>query len=147
MKTKTIIPLVSLALGIVWIVYGLSHYGFWHHVKGPLAGFVPTILAFVLVAVSIIGLIQSFKEKEEPDRLESWTIVLASGIIFFLVFIFGMIISLMVFVLVWTKFYEKSSWKDTIIVLIISFGIIYGVFTVWLMVPFPNGIIIDAILG
>ena len=146
-KVNTIIPLVSLAVGIFWIYYGLSNHGFWHPVRGPVAGFVPTILSCVLVVVSVLGLLQSFKEKDNPDRMENWSIVLAAVIAFSLVFIFGMIISLMAFVLVWTKFYEKASWKNTVIVLVISFGIIYGVFVVWLMVPFPNGIILDAILG
>ena len=147
MKVRTLIPLVSLVFSVFWIFYGLSNYGFWHPVKGPVAGFVPTILACVLAVVSVLGLLRSFKEKESPDRLENWTIVLAGGIIFSLTFIFGMVVSLMAFVFVWTRFYEKTNWKDTIIVLLISFGIIYGVFVVWLMVPFPQGIIIDAILG
>ena len=147
MKMKTIIPLVSLALGSFWIYYGLTRHGFWHLVRGPVAGFVPTLIAGTLVVVSILGMIQSFREKAEPDRMENWVIVLASGIVFFLVFLFGMMISLLAFVFVWLKFYEKTSWKDTGIVLAISFAIMFGVFVLWLGVPFPRGIVIDAVLG
>jgi len=147
MKTKMIIPLVSLALGVVWIIYGLSHHGFWHPVKGPVVGFVPILVAAMLVVISIAGLIQSFKEKDEPGRMENWTIVLAAAAVFSLTFLFGLIVSLMAFVFVWLKIYEKASWKHTITVLIIAFGIVFGAFVVWLRVPFPRGIIVEAILG
>ena len=146
-KMKMFIPLVSLGLGIFWIYYGLSNYGFWHPVKGPVMGFVPTLIASVLVLLSILGLIKSFKEKDEADRPENWLIVLVACIVFSMVFIFGMLFSLMAFVFVWLKLYEKVNWKNTVIVLLISFAIIYGVFIRWLRVPFPNGIIINAILG
>ena len=146
-KVKTIIPLVSLAVGIVWIYYSLSEYGFWHPTKGPVVGFVPTLIAGVLVVVSILGVFQSFKGKDQPDRLENWAIFLAACIVFSFVFLLGMIISLLVFVFVWLKFYEKTGWKDTIIVLVISFAITYGVFAVWLKVPFPRGVIPNIIFG
>ena len=147
MKTKTLIPLITAVLGVFWVIYGLSHHGFWHQIKGPMPGFVPTLAATVLAVVSIVGVIQSLKEKEEPDRMENWTIVLAAAIVFSLVFIFGMIISLMAFVVIWLRFYEKASWKHTIIVLTIAFSIVFGAFVLWLKVPFPKGIILDAILG
>ena len=147
MKTKTIIPLFTLALGVFWLIYGLANHGFWHPVRGPITGFVPILVSIPLIPVSIFGLIRSFKEKDSPEPLESWTIVLAAGLAFFLVFIFGMIIALMIFAFVWIRIYEKASWKQTIISLIVTFGILFGVFGHWLMVPFPNGIILDAILN
>ena len=147
MKTKTIVPLVSLALGVIWVFYGLANHGFWHPVRGPVAGFVPILVAATLAAISIIGLIQSFKEKDEPDRIENWTIVLAAASVLVMTFLFGMIVSLMAFVFVWLKIYEKASWKHTITIMVIAFSIVFGAFVVWLRVPFPKGIIIEAILG
>jgi len=147
MKTKTLIPLFTAALGVFWVIYGLSHHGFWHPVRGPMPGFVPTLVAAVLAVISIVGVIQSLKEKHEPDRMENWTIVLAAAIVFSLVFLFGMILSLMAFVVIWLRFYEKASWKHTILVLIIAFSIVFGAFVLWLGVPFPKGVILDAILG
>ena len=148
-KTKTLIPLLSALLGGFWVYYGLTHpdHGFWHPVKGPLAGFVPTLVAGTLVVIGIAGVIRSLKEKDEPSHRESWTIVLAASILFSLVFIFGMIVTLMAFVLVWLRLYEKMSWKHTIIVLIIAFAIVFGAFVTWLGVPFPKGLIFDAIMG
>ena len=147
LKRKTLIPVCSAVLAVIWIYVGLAHHGFWDKLKGPLPGFVPSLMAGLMLFASIIGIVQSFKEKEEADRLENWVIVLASAMVIALVFLIGMIPSLMLFVFVWLRYYEKTNWKQTITVLIISFGIAYGVFVLWLDVPFPIGFIMNMITG
>ena len=147
MKTKTIIPFVTLVLGVFWVIYGLANYGFWHPVRGPITGFVPILIAIPLVPVSFIGLLQSLKEEAAPDSLENWTIVLGAALTVFLIFIIGMLAALMIFVFVWTKIYEKTTWRQTIICLVVIFGIIYGAFMTWLQVPLPMGLIMEAIIG
>ena len=146
MRIKTLIPLGSTVVGIFWVSYGLMRHGFWDELKGPLPGFVPVLMASLLTLASVLGLIQSFREKENPEVKESWTIVLAAVLVFACVFLVGMIPSLLIFVFVWLKFYEKAGWKDTLIVVIISFAITFGVFVVWLGVPFPNGVLVDTLM-
>lgn len=147
LKEKTIIPLFTMLVGVFWVIYGVANHGFWHPVRGPITGFIPILVAIPLIPVSFFALINSLKEKDSPEPLESWSIALAAGLTFCLVFIVGMIVALMAFVFVWVKIYEKSSWKQTIISLIVAFGVIYGVFGYWLQVPFPNGIILDTIMN
>jgi hypothetical protein len=146
-KTATLIPVCTGLLAALWIVYGLTRHGFWDSLKGPMPGFVPVLMATLMLALSVLGVIGSLKAKSKPDRRENWTILLASGIAFGLVFLIGMIPALMVFVFVWLKFYEKAGWKNTGIILLISFGIAYGIFTLWLEILFPAGIIVDTILN
>jgi len=146
-KVQTIVPLISLVVGVFWVIYGVSSYGLWHPIRGPTMGLVPTLVASLLVVMSILGLFKSLKAKDEPERMENWAIVLAAWLAFSLVFILGMIVTLLIFVLVWLKFYEKVGWKNTIVSLVISFGIMYGVFYRWLLVPLPNGLIFNMIFG
>jgi len=146
-KIKTIIPIMSLVVGVIWIYYGVFQYGLWHPIRGPRMGLVPAVIASLLVIMSVLGIFKSLKAKDEPNRLENWTIVLAAWIAFSLVFLLGMIVALLVFVLVWVKFYEKMAWKNTIIALGISFALMYGVFYRWLLVPLPNGLILNMIFG
>jgi hypothetical protein len=127
------------------MIAGLAHHGFWDTIKGPLPGFVPTLMAGAMLCVSIFGIFQSLKENKEATPLESWTILLAALITAGLVFIVGMIPALLLFVLMWLRFHEKLSWKATCVILVISFCIAYGVFVEWLTVPFPEGIIMEAI--
>ena len=145
LRMKTVIPVFSGIVAIVWLFLGNIKYGYWDSVRGPLFGLVPLIMAAALLLVSILGIIKSIKEKDEPLRLENWAIMFAAFAAFALVFLVGMIPSLLLFIFGWMRFYEKDSWKNTIIALFISFGIAYGVFVLWLGVPFPNGIIMNAI--
>ena len=102
MKPKSIIPLVTMGLGAFWVIYGMVNpsHGFWHPIRGPVSGFLPILIAIPLVPVSTVAFIRSFKEQDNQGSLESWSIVLAAAIVFFLAFIVGMVISLMVFVFV-----------------------------------------------
>ena len=147
LKKNTLIPVFTGLVAIVWLLHGGLRYGYWDPIRGPLPGLVPSIMAAALLFVSIIGIIHSLKEKVEPDRLENWTILIAAFGTFALVFLVGMIAALLVFVFVWMRLYEKESWKNTIIILIISFGISYGVFAFWLQVPFPRGLIMNTIMN
>jgi hypothetical protein len=144
-KSKTLIPVCFGILAIFWFSYGITHHGFWDELKGPLPGFVPALIAALLFLISVFGVIQSFREEAAKKALENWTILLAAFITFGMVFLIGMLPALMVFVFVWLKFYEKTSWKNTLIILVISFSIAYGVFVMWLEVPFPMGLLFDTL--
>jgi hypothetical protein len=150
-RAKTIIPVCGALLSGFWLVYGLSRHGFWHELKGPTPGFVPSLAAAFMLAVSILETVHSIRSNEEPDQetrnRENWFIVLAAAGVFALVFLIGMIPALLLFVFCWLRFYEKAPLKNTILLLVVSFGIAFGVFVLWLGVPFPKGLIIDAILG
>jgi hypothetical protein len=153
--TKTIIPVCGALFSGFWLIYGLSRHGFWHELKGPMPGFVPSLAAVFMLAVSILEAIHSIRAGERSDEKpgretgnrESWFIVLAAAGVFVLVFFIGMIPALLLFVFFWLRFYEKAPIKDTVLVLAVSFAIGFGVFVLWLGVPFPKGLIIDAILG
>jgi hypothetical protein len=144
-KSKTLIPVCSGILAVFWFFYGIIRHGFWDELKGPMPGFVPALIAALLLLMSIFGVIHSFREAEAKKTPESWTILLAAFITFGLVSLAGMIPALMAFVFVWLKFYEKAGWKNTFIVLLVSFFIAYGVFAMWLEVPFPQGLLFDTL--
>jgi hypothetical protein len=145
-KSKTLIPLGLSGLAVFWFFYGIKRHGFWDELKGPMPGFVPSLMAAGLFVVSVLGVIQSFREEDARKLPESRIILLASFVTFALVFLVGMIPALMAFVFVWLKFYEKTGWKNTLIILAVSFFIAYGVFVVWLEVPFPLGLVFNALL-
>lgn len=145
--SKQIIPIGTAAVSILWIITGLTGYGFWDDVAGPTPGFVPIIVAVVLFAVSVLAFIQSFKEEQPKYAFMNWHIVLAGVGIFALTFLIGMLPTLALYVLLWLKVYEKVSWKVTLIVFAVIMAIVIGVFVLWLGVPFPNGVIYDNFLA
>lgn len=146
-STRQLIPICTAVLSVIWIVTGVSGYGFWGGSSGPTPGFVPIIVAVIMLFISILALFQSFKE--EPPRLPAgnWLIALAGFSIFIFTFLIGMMPSLVLFVVLWLKLVEKSSWKHTLIVLAVIMAIVTGVFVVWLGVPFPQGYLYTTLRG
>ena len=145
--SKQLIPLGTSALAIVWIVVGLKNYGFWEPVKGPTPGFVPAIVAWGMLAVSILAFLQSFKEGKPDYPAANWMAVLAGFSIFAGSFLIGMLPALAVYVLVWLRVIEKTPWKTTLITFAVIMAIVYSVFVLWLGVLFPQGLLFDLLLG
>lgn len=143
--SKQIIPLATALLAVVWIAVGLSSYGFWGGSKGPTPGFVPTIIAVLMLAVSILAFFQSFKEAEAAYPAANWMVVLSGFAVFGLTFLIGMLPTLAVYVIVWLRFYEKVAWKSTLIVFAVIMSIVIGTFVLWLGVPFPKGLLLNAL--
>ena len=145
--SKQITPICTAIIAIVFIYLGITKYGFWGGVKGPLPGFVPVIVAVPLFFMSILALLQSFKEERGNFPAINWMAAVGALGVIVGTFIIGMIPSVAIYVIAWLKLFEKASWKDTIVVWCIIMAIVVGVFVLWLAIPFPNGIIGDMIFG
>lgn len=142
---KTLIPISTAVIGLVFLVLGFGTYGFWHETSGPLPGFFPAIIGIVLVAISVIAVVQSLKDEAQPIPLRNWFPAIATLLIILMTFVIGMLPSLGLFLILWIRFYEKYPWKTTIITTTVILAIVVGVFMYWLNVPFPKGFILDAI--
>jgi hypothetical protein len=141
-----IVPVISAVIAIVFVWLGLSKYGFWHAQQGPMSGFYPTIIGIGLFLMSIVGFIFSFKDATPLFPKESWIAALSALAIIAASFLIGLIPSVGLYVILWLKWYEKYSWKTTLITFAVIMAIVIGCFVLWLHVPFPRGFILDAIL-
>ena len=134
-------------MALVFIVVGLKDYGFWN--AQPTPGFFPIIIAVVLLASSIACFIQIARDKESEDvkynRNELMVILGAAGIIL-CTFLIGLVPSCLIYIFLWLKFVEHAPWKVIIIIEIIMAAIILGVFTAWLQIRFPMGLLGSLIL-
>lgn len=145
--SKHIIPLCTAVVASVFIYLGVGQFGFWQNGRGPMPGFVPTIIASILLLISLLAFIQAFREQPPAYPAENFMAVLGGAALIGMTMLIGMIPSIAVYVVLWLKVYEKSTWKQTLTVLAVIMAIVLGVFVAWLGVPFPNGMIFDAILG
>lgn len=144
--SKQIIPLVLAAFALVFIWLGIAKYGFWDQYKGPMPGFMPIVISVVLFACSILGFIFSFKEESPSWPIENWYVVVSGVSIIAASYLIGFLPSLAIYVLVWVKWYEKCTWKTTLIVFAVVTAIVIGAFVLWLGVPFPKGILYNLIM-
>nr|WP_325235287.1 tripartite tricarboxylate transporter TctB family protein [uncultured Oscillibacter sp.] len=144
---RAVIPLATIVISLVYILVGLKDYGFW---KGqPTPGFFPIIIAVVLLASSIACFIQIAWDKDSEavryNRNELIVMLGAAGIIL-CTFVIGLVPSCLIYIFLWLKFVERASWKVILIIECIMAAIILGVFTFWLQIRFPMGLLLDMIL-
>ena len=141
LNTRALIPVATAIVAIVFIAVGMIDFGFWD--GGPTPGFFPIIIAVVLLLASIASFIQVARDKDGKDvqynRAELMVILGAAGIIIGSMVI-GLILSCLVYLVLWLKLVEHAPWKHVIIIEAILAAIIIGVFVVWLQFQFPMGL-------
>jgi len=144
---RSVIPLATAIIALVFIVVGLKDYGFW---KGqPTPGFFPIIIAVVLLAASVACFIQVARDtKSEAVKYNrnELMVMLGAAAIILGTFVIGLVPSCLIYILLWLKLVEKAPWKVVIIIEIIMAVIVLGVFTAWLQIRFPMGLLGDMFL-
>ena len=143
--SKMVIPIITALISLAFIFLGVTKYGFWHELRGPLPGFFPTIIGITLFVISIIAFLGGRKEEGTHYPIENWYPALGVVAIMLSTLVIGMLPSLAIFVILWLKWYEKFSWKTTLIGFAIIAAIVIGAFVLWLGVPFPRGFIYNLI--
>ncbi|MCF0238319.1 MAG: tripartite tricarboxylate transporter TctB family protein [Sphaerochaetaceae bacterium] len=149
--TKIIIPILTILVGVLFVVITFTkNYGFWDsNAHKPTRGFFPLIIAIGTIGISLISLFNGLKDKEKmvEFKLENWIVPLGFIALLLVSLVFGFVLSITAFVIVWLKVYEQQSWKTTLISLAIVLFIVVGCFIMWLGIQFPQGLILDLILG
>ena len=139
-NTKKIIPLLFIALGALFALVGFFQLGFW--VDGPGPGFFPSIMAIVMILAGIASFVLSLKEEGEAKYFRDEFMVILGGVgIFAGTFIIGLVPTIIVYLLIWLRVFEKISWKMTVIIMGIALFITIGVFGMWLGIQFPMGLL------
>ena len=138
--------LASAAIvGAVFAYLGLKVYGFWHPRRGPLPGFYPSLMGMILIVVSFAGFLKSFKDAPPTLERRNWYVVLAVVFVIAFSYVIGLLPSLASYILVWLIVVQKTAWKTVITTLLSISAIVYGVFILWLQVPFEAGIIYNSL--
>lgn len=140
LPTKKIMPLATALMGIVWLVLGLTKYGFMGEGK-PGGGFFPSIMAVLLIVASVLAFVQDFKKETPEYTLKYIHPLIAVLAVLLLSYLTGMMIALFLYLFFWLKVYEKMSWVFTSVFSVSTMVVVYLVFAMWLDVPFPTGLL------
>ena len=143
-RTQLLIPAATALLALVFIGVGIASYGFWD--KQPTPGFFPIIIAVVLLISSIACLFEVLRAKDGKEiryNIQELLVILGGGAIIVGTYLIGLVPSLLLYILVWLKVVEKAPWKAVIVIELIVAAIVLGVFTGWLQVRFPVGLLGD----
>ena len=146
-NSKSVVALACIAIAVVWMYLGITKYGLWDPKEGPLSGFFPTIIGGVLLISSALYFIRSFSM--EGAKYEKGAIQLAIGmlVIFGASYLIGFLPTLLLFYIFWLRVMEKMPVRTIIISTVVMTAILYGPFSMWLRVPFPEGLLLEMILG
>lgn len=144
---KQVIPILTLAVGAVFLYFCLAEYGFWDEIKGPTKGFFPAIIAICLILSSIVAIALSFKEQDASYPKANFLVIAAGFALYALSFLIGLLPALLLYLVLWLRLVEKTPWKITAILSVCVMATVIGVFSLWLDVQFPAGAIYDYFLG
>lgn len=139
-NSRILVPIITAIIAIVFIVVGLQDFGFWE--GQPTAAFFPIIIAVVLLATSLLCLVQMLRSNEDAPvyNRDELMVILGGGGIIIGCYLIGLIASCLLYLLLWLKVIEKATWKATIIIEVFMAALILGVFVFWMQVQFPVGL-------
>ena len=103
----------------------------------------------VLLAASVACFIQIVKDKDSADvsyNRNELMVMLGAAAIILCTSLIGLVPSCLIYILLWLKLVEHAPWKAVITIEIIMAAIILGVFTTWLQIRFPVGLL-GSLLG
>lgn len=142
---ELVIILAEIVLSAVWIVFGLQ-YGFWEGGR-PEGGFIGVIFGTIVLVFAIIMGLRVLIRKDIKLSFQfnksSAIPVLAAVLCVFFIYLFGIAAAVFLFIALWMRFISKYAWKKTIVVSLVFTLFVYGVFRLWLGVPFPTGILLE----
>ena len=139
------LPVAFILISIVWIYIGLTEFGFFNKFKGGTPGFLPVIVAAVMLVASLMALAKSFKEETPKLNPMCFGFLAMCGAVVGLSLLIGLLPALLLFAFAWIKLIEKNPWKGTIAVLLVLAVIGYGLFQFALHVTFPVGLLFELV--
>lgn len=151
-----IVNAILFLLSAYWFQQGIVVYKFWTR-NLPGNGFIPVIFSVVLMILSaslvVIEVRKTVKARknasaeevapeEGPDR--SWLRALVPIVYSILAIVafrwLGVVISMFLTAFVWLFWISKIELKKSLSISLILTLIVYGIFVMWLRIPFPRGI-------
>lgn len=134
--------IISLSIALFagfWAYQGWFTYGFWEG-NTPGAGFLPFIIGVITALLAIVGF---FKNGPPSFKVEKKNFIPVIGALLMIasISVLGMILSVLLFIILWLLFVEKFTIKRASILGVSTTLVIYVIFDTVLKVPFPKGII------
>jgi hypothetical protein len=137
-----------LLLGVAFAGAGLRNYTYWG-AAGPGSGFLPFWLGLTMAVLAAWLLIGATRARTSGGRwlpegagLRRLLIVLGvtAGLIAVLKIV-GMAVGTVLFLVAILRFVERIRWRSTLTIAVGTAAVNYLIFTYWLRVPFPVGVL------
>ena len=142
MASTLVIEIAGILIGLFYVVMGAAKYGVWKGISIS-GGFMPIVCGGLLVIFCVLMILSKVKKKEHAEKLSPKVLIPlgAMAAILVLNYLVGLIGACIIVAFLWVKFIEKFSWKKSILTAVVLFMFVYGIFRLWLTVPFPTGLL------
>jgi hypothetical protein len=137
-------------LGTVLVFFIVSfQYSFISNVSGVGAAFVPRIILFFLLCLSLYYVWTNFKkqpdeqqESSSPPKIvkKQMTLAIMLALCLAVIPLLGMLVSLGLFLIFALHYFENISWVKSLAFSVISIIVMYLLFVKWLKIILPNGV-------
>ena len=137
-----IVEIVSIIAGVVYMLTGILRYGLWKGISIS-GGFMPLLCGGLVALFSVLMLISKIKKGEKAEKLDAKAFLPVGAMVAILLcnYLVGLLGACIVVAFLWLKFIEKYSVGKSLLVSVIMFAAVYGIFRLWLNVPFPEGLL------
>jgi putative tricarboxylic transport membrane protein len=138
-----------LVFGVWYTAVALGRYPYWSS-TGPGSGFLPVWLGGVMAALAL--LLVATARRARDDGTGSWlprghglarlvAVLVATALFVALLRVLGMSLATVLFLTAILRFVEGYRWPHTLAIAAAVTLVNYLVFTYWLRVPFPIGVL------
>lgn len=156
MLSEIILSVVLILVSTVWIGIGLFDLGMWIPGVSADSGFMPVLFGTLTLVCAVLLLIQSAKkyaarDKSQdrkgtfpPDKEKLLAFVKTYAPVPFTIFTIlclqylGLVPAIFLMVLGWMKLMNHFPWGKSVLIAAIVTAAIYGIFDMWLQIPFPG---------
>jgi hypothetical protein len=137
-----------LVLAISFSAGALTHYAYWSP-NGPGPAFLPFWLGVVMAVLALLLLVGALRSRHPGEdwvprgeglRRLDWVLGVTVALVA-LLDVVGMIVGTVVFMVVLVRALDRHPWPTTLAVALAVAGFNYLVFTRWLHVPLPVGVL------
>lgn len=146
--TERTLSLFLLLIGLAFFLTSFQ-YEMLADSGGIGSAFLPRVLSGILIFLSLFYLWNVFKQKQATKsnkkvrRLiikKQFIFIAALFVGLFLVNILGLIVTWSLFLIGGLHYFERTSWKKSILFSIVTMVCLYFIFVQWLKVSFPTGV-------
>lgn len=146
--TERIFSLFLLLIGIIFFLTSFQ-YEMLADSGGIGSAFLPRVLSGILICLSLFYFWNVLKQKKviKSDRVvhrqiikQQFIFIAALFLGLFFVKILGLLVTWGLFLIGGLYYFERTSWKKSIVFSVVAMVCLYFIFVQWLKVSFPTGI-------
>lgn len=149
MRSADRVAAMALIVLAAWFVAIGRRFPYWHPTTGPGSGFLPVWLGIALAVLAVLLFVNAGVTASEGGRwlpdlaaLRRLALILGASVVFVVAMdAVGMIVGTALFLVFVLRVVERYRWTTVLGVAAAAAVANYVVFTYWLRVPFPTGVL------